>query len=219
MAMPCSSHASMLSSSRMEPPGWMMAVTPKLASASTLSRNGKNASDAATRFFGSRPMRSHASSARSPAKRPESTRFGWPGPMPMPAWFLEMRMALDFTPLHTFHANSSSSISSSVGLRLVGTVNSSGVSVTASAVWAKMPPSTERYSTRTGASTPPVRRTRRFFFTCKSSSAAGSKLGAIMTSTNCLFAFICSIISSETSTFAAIMPPKALFGSHANALS
>ena len=33
-----------------------------------------------------------------------------------------------------------------------------------------------------------------------------------MTSTNCLFAFICSIISSETSTFAAIMPPKALVG-------
>lgn len=34
----------MLSSSRLEPPGWMMQVTPCSASTSTLSRNGKNAS-------------------------------------------------------------------------------------------------------------------------------------------------------------------------------
>ena len=219
MAMPCSLHAWMDSSSRTEPPGWMMAVMPHSASVSTLSRNGKNASDAQTRPLGSTPMRSHASWARLHANSALSTRLGWPGPMPMPAWSRDTRMALDFTPLHTRHANMSSCISASVGLRSVGTVKVAGSSDTWSTSCTSTPPSTERTSTAAGASMPPVRSTRRFFFCCRSSSAADSNSGAMSTSTNCLFSLMCSTISSVTWRFAAMMPPKALFGSQAKALS
>src|SRR4030065_632988 len=48
MAMPCSLAASMTSLSRIEPPGWMTAVTPTSAAWSRPSRNGKNASEAMT---------------------------------------------------------------------------------------------------------------------------------------------------------------------------
>src|SRR5262249_42715988 len=48
IASPCSSQAATESASRIEPPGCTMAVTPALAAASTLSRNGKNASEAST---------------------------------------------------------------------------------------------------------------------------------------------------------------------------
>ena len=47
MAMPCSSAAATISSSRIEPPGWMTAVLPASATTSSPSRNGKNASEAA----------------------------------------------------------------------------------------------------------------------------------------------------------------------------
>jgi hypothetical protein len=46
MAIPCSLAASMLSLSRIDPPGCMIAVTPACAAASIPSLNGKNASDA-----------------------------------------------------------------------------------------------------------------------------------------------------------------------------
>ena len=46
--MPCSSAAWRISSSRIEPPGWITAVTPPTAATSTPSRNGKNASLAMT---------------------------------------------------------------------------------------------------------------------------------------------------------------------------
>ena len=48
MAMPYLFAASIDSASRMEPPGWMMAVIPALCATSTQSGNGKNASDANT---------------------------------------------------------------------------------------------------------------------------------------------------------------------------
>ena len=54
--MPCSLQAARVSSSRFEPPGWMIAVTPAAAAASGPSRNGKKASEAST-----------APRARSPA--------------------------------------------------------------------------------------------------------------------------------------------------------
>jgi hypothetical protein len=44
--MPASSAALMESSSRIDPPGWIIAVIPAFAAASTQSENGKNASDA-----------------------------------------------------------------------------------------------------------------------------------------------------------------------------
>ena len=46
--MPCSSQAATVSSSRFEPPGWMIAVTPAAAATSGPSRNGKKASEAST---------------------------------------------------------------------------------------------------------------------------------------------------------------------------
>jgi ABC-2 type transport system ATP-binding protein len=48
IANPCSSAAAMTSASRTDPPGWTTAVAPAFASASSPSRNGKKASDAAT---------------------------------------------------------------------------------------------------------------------------------------------------------------------------
>ena len=48
IAIPCSSAAAITSASRTEPPGCTTAVAPAAATASRPSRNGKNASDAAT---------------------------------------------------------------------------------------------------------------------------------------------------------------------------
>ena len=48
MAMLCSLAAVITSSSRMEPPGWAMAVMPPVAAISMLSANGKKASEANT---------------------------------------------------------------------------------------------------------------------------------------------------------------------------
>src|SRR3954464_940004 len=48
IARPCSSAAAITSASRTDPPGWTTAVAPARATASRPSRNGKNASDAAT---------------------------------------------------------------------------------------------------------------------------------------------------------------------------
>ena len=48
IARPCSSAAAITSSSCTDPPGWTTAVAPAAATASRPSRNGKNASDAAT---------------------------------------------------------------------------------------------------------------------------------------------------------------------------
>ena len=67
--------------------------------------------------------------------------------MPMPAWPLATRMALDLTDFTTFQAKSKSAISASVGLRFVGTVNVAGSSETVSTLCTSTPPSTERSST------------------------------------------------------------------------
>src|SRR3954452_16195281 len=48
IASPCSSAAAITSASRTDPPGWTTAVAPARATASRPSRNGKNASEAAT---------------------------------------------------------------------------------------------------------------------------------------------------------------------------
>ena len=57
--MPCSSQARRVSSSRFEPPGWMIAVTPAAAAASGPSRKGKKASEASTAPLGSRARLLH----------------------------------------------------------------------------------------------------------------------------------------------------------------
>ena len=53
--MPCSSAALTTSSSRMLPPGWITARAPMPAITSRQSRNGKNASEAATDPLSERP--------------------------------------------------------------------------------------------------------------------------------------------------------------------
>lgn len=51
MARPRAFAASITSSSRMDPPGWMMAVTPASAAVMRPSANGKKASEATTEPF------------------------------------------------------------------------------------------------------------------------------------------------------------------------
>ena len=59
-----------------EPPGWTIAVTPAAAAASTLSRNGKNASDASTLPFDA------VAGLAAPRSATESTRLICPAPTP-----------------------------------------------------------------------------------------------------------------------------------------
>ena len=68
MVKPYLSAASMDSWSRTEPPGWMIALIPALAISSTLSANGKKASEART-------APSRRSLAWSMAIRTEATRL------------------------------------------------------------------------------------------------------------------------------------------------
>ena len=81
----CSSAASITSSSRIEPPGWITAVAPASIATSRPSANGKNASEATTEPLVSgaaASVRAPASSALRAAMRAESTRLIWPAPMP-----------------------------------------------------------------------------------------------------------------------------------------
>src|SRR6516164_7394307 len=73
----CSSQAAMESASRLDPPGCTIAVTPARAASSTLSRNGKKASDASTQPWTLLP-------AFLIAICVESTRLIWPAPTPTP---------------------------------------------------------------------------------------------------------------------------------------
>ena len=75
IAMLCSLAAWMTSSSLMDPPGWMIAVTPALAASSTPSLKGKNASYAITQPW-------VGSLAFMVAIFAESTRLIWPAPIP-----------------------------------------------------------------------------------------------------------------------------------------
>ena len=69
MAMWCRSATSIAISSRLEPPGWMIAVMPRSAASWMASANGKYASEASTASL----ARSAACGARSPPPR-----GGWP---------------------------------------------------------------------------------------------------------------------------------------------
>ena len=78
MARPALSAASITSLSRIEPPGWMIAVAPASAAASRPSAKGKKASDATTLPTAGltfRPAASPDSAARIAAMREESRRF------------------------------------------------------------------------------------------------------------------------------------------------
>ena len=95
-------------SSRIEPPGWMIAVTPAPAAAWMPSGNGKYASDAMTDSF-----------ARSPARRSaistETWRLACPAPIPTVAPLRARTIAFERTWRTARQANSRSVSSSSVG--------------------------------------------------------------------------------------------------------
>ena len=85
MASPAASAAAMTSSSRIEPPGWITAVAPASAAATSPSAKGKKASDATaepTVRGSSQPLVSAASRALAAAIRALSRRFICPAPMP-----------------------------------------------------------------------------------------------------------------------------------------
>ena len=135
MARPCSFAAAITSSSRMLPPGWMMAFAPASASTSTPSRNGKKASDATTDPAIVRP----AFSALMRAMRVESTRLICPAPTPTVAPSRQYTMALDFTYIATRHAKVRSAISAPVGARCVTTFSRPSSDSGSSAVWINRP--------------------------------------------------------------------------------
>ena len=91
----------------MEPPGWMIAVTPASAAAINPSAKGKKASEATTdpiarRFFS--PAVMDASSAFQLSIREELTRLICPAPIPTVTPFLAYTIAFDLTCLHTVNA-------------------------------------------------------------------------------------------------------------------
>lgn len=86
----------MLSSSRTEPPGWMMAVIPAAWAALTQSSKGKNASEAITEPLTFSPPYLMASSRAV-------IRLVWPGPTPTVALSLASHNGVGFGVLHHPH--------------------------------------------------------------------------------------------------------------------
>ena len=204
MAMPYSFAASITSWSRTEPPGWITAVAPASAAASRPSRNGKNASLAHA------PPRARPA-AFSAAIRPASRRFCCPAPTPT-AWpSFTSTMVFDVTRAHTFHANSRSTHSASVGARSVTTRQVLRSSDTRSRVCTSRPPSMERRSSA-GQVGGCASMTRRFFFAVSTASASGSKPGATTTSVNTGDSASASALG--TTRLMATMPPNAETSSH-----
>ena len=171
MAMPCSLAAVMTSSSRTEPPGWMMARTPAAAAASTPSRKGKKASLASTLPWVSRPSFWAFRTAICEAK----TRLVCPAPMPMVARFLASTMALDLTVLAIFQAKSRSCSSSGAGSRALTVFRFSLLMMPLSHSWTSRPP-WMLVSCHSWARWPSllISRTRMFGFCASTCSASSS---------------------------------------------
>jgi hypothetical protein len=92
----------------MEPPGWMTAMTPALAASSIPSAKGKKASEASMLPWALSP-------ARLAACTTESTRLGWPVPMPTVDVPCTSTIALDLTCFDASHANARPASISGVG--------------------------------------------------------------------------------------------------------
>ena len=88
----------------------MIAETPNRAASSTLSRNGKKASEATAELTSGKLKRS----ARIAAILTESTRFICPAPTPIVLFSSAKTIAFDLTCLQTFQARSIERISASV---------------------------------------------------------------------------------------------------------
>src|ERR1051325_5223322 len=138
MATPRSSAAAMTSASRMLPPGWMTAAAPASASASSPSRNGKNASEATTEPLSETP----ASAAFVAAMRTLSTRLICPAPTPSVVRSRQKTMAFDFTYLATHQAKTRSARCASLGAARVTSLKSLGSSTCESLVCTSRPPPT-----------------------------------------------------------------------------
>ena len=80
--------AVMTSSSRIEPPGWAIAVIPPFAAISMLSANGMKASEA-------REDPSDLSHAIRSARCTLTTLLGWPAPMPTKVLSFPKTIVLD----------------------------------------------------------------------------------------------------------------------------
>jgi len=112
MAILCLSQAFIISSSAIEPPGWMIAFTPILAASKTASSFGKNASDARQEFFESFP-------ALRRVINTESTLDIWPAPIPTVRPAPGKDNGIGFYVFATFHAKISDDISFKDGFLLV----------------------------------------------------------------------------------------------------
>ena len=117
MAIPCSLHASITSSSRTEPPGCRTAFIPLFDILSILSLNGKNASE-------HRIEPCMFSQDFFIAMSNESTLLTCPAPTPRVVLSFTIRIPFDFMCFKTFHPNSIVSISDSEGLIVVTVVRS-----------------------------------------------------------------------------------------------
>ena len=131
----CRSATSIAISSRIEPPGWMIAVTPALAATWMPSGNGKYASDAITASF-----------ARSPARRSamstDTLRRACAAPIPTVAAFRARTIAFERTWRTARQANRRSVSSPSVGWRRVTTWSWPRSMSTASIASTSRPPPT-----------------------------------------------------------------------------
>src|SRR5215471_19291364 len=113
----------------------MTATAPALAASSTLSRNGKNASDAKTEpASGDR--------AFDTAIRTESTRDIWPAPIASVRPPAANTIAFDLTCLQTRQAKSRSASSAGVGARFDTTLPAAAAEVSRSRDCTRKPPAT-----------------------------------------------------------------------------
>jgi len=88
-----------------EPPGWIIALTPTFINSSIPSTNGKNASEAATEFIS---FSGKNCNALFDAILQLSNLLGCPAPIPIVDLFLTSTIALDFTNFEILNANLSS---------------------------------------------------------------------------------------------------------------
>ena len=187
----------------------MTAVAPASAITSRPSRNGKNASLAATEPVNDSP----ACWALIAAILVESMRLICPAPTPSVMPYRQNTIALDFTYLATRKAKMRSFISSSVGLRLVTTRNSDKSK--SSAVCTSRPPPTRFISNLFSSRASGICSTRTFCLALKTCRAAALNDGANTTSTNCFDTS--SAVAPSTSRLNAMIPPNADVGSVSSA--
>ena len=103
-----------------DPPGWIIAPTPKLANSSIPSGKGKKASDAATEFL---ILSFKNSKAFLEAILQLSSLLGCPEPIPIVDFPLAKTIAFDLTNLQILKANFKLSIWLADGFFLVTTFN------------------------------------------------------------------------------------------------